>query len=801
MTGATAGALLRASVLVWALVTVPAQAAAQSPSTEPPPLQPIRVEPLPMPPGFTDLRHPVWMRDGEHIVASFQSEGQSGRQLAVMDRRGQDVRCLTCGLPQVTGPDRPFNTTQPLQVDKTFPFPDGKRVLVMSVTEPEGAAIVDIPGPPRGAPDFNYSVLECAPSLLDCQSRELKALELPGGGLSRGVQNREIRLAPDGEWMAWTQVSLNGTAMILARLVRGESTYTVTNTHVLTPQRPPEGNVDSAAWNAAAPIHELKSFTPDGEQVLFSTFRSAENFDDFELDLRTGATRRLTSETEWDEDVSRSPDGRLLALFASRGFDRMTPFSQFERPTFVDYPVFASTGRYMLKQQTGRGGGTCLLAPWLMSSRGQQGSYFGQPIEVGSNEFFPGPQGLWRPQGNAVIFAEYRISEPRAGIPDNRVAIAWLDHQPERPVGEPPPTVVPAWAPSYEDWRGYQSQQRTAVIPGRGGGTATVTLAGGTNFQEQSVEYKGYSDDGQTFIDGTERADSPFTVALSHWQADLRARGRHTGRLTANLTLSAGQGGGDLESLWDGRRYEGLPNAVKCQSNRLPQLAPRVLRARHHGRRVRVDAQILAYVPFDDTPRPVRGAEVRFGSAHTRSDRTGRARLITSPRALRPGATLSASADSFTPGSVELEGVDRACLARRAPIGPRNIGRVRLGYGRRRLQRLAVRPVRHGRHSSRFCVKGGGVVEAVLSRSGRAVLVVSTAPSHGNRGVRPGVPSGNVRAYGRRVRLGAGLFRAYPRSTRLVGIRRGRVRFVAVATPRLLSHPHALRLQLRKAGL
>jgi len=754
-----------------------------------------------MPSGFTAMRHPAWMRDGEHIVAAFESQEEPGRQLAVMDRRGQGVRCLTCGLGQVTGPDRPFNTTQPLQVGKSFPFPDGRRVLLMFVTDPEGAAIVDIPGPPRGAPDFNYAVLECAPSVLDCQSRKLMALELPGGGLSRGVQNREGRLAPDGEWMAWTQVSLEGTAMILARLVRGESTYTVSDTRVLTPPRPPEGNVDPAAWNAAAPIHELKTFTPDGKQVLFSTFRSAENFDDFEMDLRTGATRRLTSETEWDEDVSRSPNGRWLSLFASRGFDRMTPFSQFERPTFVDYPVFASTGRYMLKQQVGGGAGTCLLAPWLMSSRGQQGSYFGQPIDVGSDGFYPGPTGNWRPQGNAVMFSQYRTGEPRPGVPDHRVAIAWLDRARERRLTEPPPTVEPTWAPRYEDWEGYQSQQRTAVIRGKGGGTATVTLAGGTNFQEQSVTYEGYSDDGQTFIDGTERADSPFTVALSRWQADLRARGRHTGRLTADLTLSAGQGGGDLESVWDGRRYEGLPSATKCQSNELPRLTPRVLRAQRRGSRVRVDVQILAHVPHDSTPRAVYGAGVRFGRARAKSDRAGRARLVVSRRTVRPGAILRASADGFGSGAVGLEGVDRACLARRSPIGPRNIGRIKLGYSRRRLQRLVVKPVKRGRRSYRYCVKGGGGVQAVLSRSGRVLLVVSTAPFHGNRGVRPGVPASNVRAYARRVRLGAGLLRAYPRSSRLVGVRRGRVRFVAVATPRLLRRPHALRRQLRKAGL
>jgi hypothetical protein len=45
------------------------------------------------------------------------------------------------------------------------------------------------------------------------------------------------------------------------------------------------------------------------------------------------------------------------------------------------------------------------------------------------------------------------------------------------------------------------------------------------------------------------------------------------------------------------------------------------------------------------------------------------------------------------------------CLARRSPIGPRNVGRVRLGYTRRRLLRLPVRVVRRTRRFHRYCVR------------------------------------------------------------------------------------------------
>jgi hypothetical protein len=142
----------------------------------------------------------------------------------------------------------------------------------------------------------------------------------------------------------------------------------------------------------------------------------------------------------------------------------------------------------------------------------------------------------------------------------------------------------------------------------------------------------------------------------------------------------------------------------------------------------------------------------------------------------------------------------RRCLARRSPIGPRNIGRVRLGLTRARLRALPVKPVRTTRRAYRYCVKGGGgTVTAAFSRRGRVALIATTARGHGNRRVRPGSPARLARrAYPRRVRVARGLYRANPHSPRLFGVRGGRVRFFAVATRGLLAHPGALSRELHR---
>ena len=143
------------------------------------------------------------------------------------------------------------------------------------------------------------------------------------------------------------------------------------------------------------------------------------------------------------------------------------------------------------------------------------------------------------------------------------------------------------------------------------------------------------------------------------------------------------------------------------------------------------------------------------------------------------------------------------CLARRSPIGPHNIGRVRVGYSRRRLLQLPVKPIRKTRRAYRYCVKrSSGRVRAVFSRGGRVVFVATNARMHGNRHLRPGDSVRALRrAYPRRRGIGLGLYRVNRPSPRLIGIRRGRVRFFAVADRRLLRNRRTLKRHLRLAGL
>jgi hypothetical protein len=138
------------------------------------------------------------------------------------------------------------------------------------------------------------------------------------------------------------------------------------------------------------------------------------------------------------------------------------------------------------------------------------------------------------------------------------------------------------------------------------------------------------------------------------------------------------------------------------------------------------------------------------------------------------------------------------CLARRAGVVSRGIGRVRIGASRRTLFRRLGSPRKRRLRTARWCVSGGGSVLVAFTRGGRAALVATTARSHRARRIAPGSSAGAARrafpfsrpALGRTLRAG--------RRSRVLG---RRVRYLAVADRRLLIRRRSLASYLHLAGL
>ncbi len=185
---------------------------------------------------------------------------------------------------------------------------------------------------------------------------------------------------------------------------------------------------------------------------------------------------------------------------------------------------------------------------------------------------------------------------------------------------------------------------------------------------------------------------------------------------------------------------------------------------------------------------------------------------VTQAFAAAPGRLACAGSAGLDPSGLALRRVGassraRSCLARRSSIGSRGIGRIKLGLTPKRLgasPRLATvaAPNRTSRRY-RYCVKSSkGRVTAVFGRGTKVELVTATARSYGNRGVRPGVSLRKAKRTFRGLRrVSKTVYRGSRRSRRIIGVRKGKVRYVGVASTRALRSRRLLRTYVRRAGL
>lgn len=159
-------------------------------------------------------------------------------------------------------------------------------------------------------------------------------------------------------------------------------------------------------------------------------------------------------------------------------------------------------------------------------------------------------------------------------------------------------------------------------------------------------------------------------------------------------------------------------------------------------------------------------------------------------------------------GLVQLSSLNasRGCLGSRVSVGPRRIGRLSLGVTRRRLRaspRLApLRTPSRTRRRYRYCIKRSrGHLVAVFGRRSKVELLIATGRGYGNRGVHRGVSRRKARRAFRRMRRVTGsVYRLGPRSSRIVSIRRGKVRYVGLASKRVLRSRRLVRIYVKRAG-
>lgn len=475
----------------------------------------IRRTVVSLPPSVTEVNQCAWTRTGNALLCLASLTQREGRQVVLVRPDGSGLRCLTCAAG-VPGARRPH---------KLAVFPDRRRFLVGTlpageVNADEGASLVS-------------SVGECAPSLLDCDRIAFSPVELPAG--TGSLNDREIRLSPDGRKFVYTIVRNDGFLVLMGDLVREADRYVVRDARVLNAA----GSTTAADLARRGAFAEAKSFSDARTLIYASTEEAGSNMDVYRLDLATGQRQRVTTNGEWDEDAEDDPRGRYMSVGSTRrNFNVLRGATVIPLPPFLDQVKTVFFARFKLANLEER---RRALEAWITDDATERAGGLGKQISDLRGGWDARMPVRWSPDGTRLVF--YEVGP---GTATRLVVVRVRGLKPVAPHCLDPDsdpacrTPTPTWAPLLSEYPPLPPGVR--VVSGPAGGSATISFAGLVIGGEMRVDYRDYRTADGLVINGFEQI-SGFAYR------DMRIE------LSGEVTVSGReQGAGRARVFGEGRR-------------------------------------------------------------------------------------------------------------------------------------------------------------------------------------------------------------------------------------------------------
>ncbi|KAL0262313.1 hypothetical protein SLS55_003756 [Diplodia seriata] len=515
----------------------------------------------------TGLQSGSFLPDGNHVTATVTFVGApaapdsasiyNGSQIILVKADGSTFpngdawKCITCGVPEENTVGRSDTTDYPQT------FRDGKRMLA-------GSNIID-------CGDNHLNSTDCTPDKVHIYPIRWN-VKADGSGASGLI--RELRLHPDDAHLGFNSFSQTASGKLdqqtyFARLAFNPAPttgtplaprYDLTNVTLLFnpngPQPLTSNGTHLALDPAAITVGELRGFSGTGAEITYIGYpRESCNIDAFAVSLATGAIRRLTSHPEYTDPVAISPDDAWTVAMDTRGSGRQMFMAGMRHvPPLVDAVVASAAA------STRNNGARRFFQPYLIDAHGDRGDYFGQQINAAGN----GTDGAvndpqwngradprWAPDGTRIAYWQALAVAPACGgtnpepcrdstEPGGRTARLMLARLTAREA-RPRPEVVEAsdvvpWGTPYVPGERPPAREYpgagTYTLVGKAAGEAEVVLgenADGTALANVVVTYRGFSDDGLTFLDGRENvttANPSPTLEVVDWYSDLVQTGK-----------------------------------------------------------------------------------------------------------------------------------------------------------------------------------------------------------------------------------------------------------------------------------
>ena len=479
----------------------------------------LQVDTVPLPEGWL---HPwgTYTATGTILVGygTADNPAEPGwRNLAVVNDDGSDVRHLFSGF----APLRPRNNGMRL-----LPFADGNRVLL------------------------DDWILECEPSVDACEQATMVPLLYPAVVEDDPMAIHrwsEPIIAPDNESICWTTLHLSaGAYNVLGTLRREADRYVVDHPQLvshysaLTPDPDREGYVTVSQIRGG----EVKQFVRGGAALSLAGTTGRTLVDSVLQDLDGEGLTALTLTPGYDETTILSPDETLGNVMTTR----FSPRTNCAVVGLLPRPLAAmsAAGIAMAAYWYAVGGVREIrpgsIGPALvdLSKATTDPAYLGADLSDPEQIWVYRSPMSWHPDSTRAAWNE---SVRGTGRQQTRIrTVRLLD----RPAGSavpavPTPTDIPYARPLTAETIAPTRGQDGGRIAGKVAGYVDLHRTGGEGLLAATTTettYVGYSDDGRTFLDGTERLETAGGSATTTYEADLVRSGDDPGEMKLRLLFT-----------------------------------------------------------------------------------------------------------------------------------------------------------------------------------------------------------------------------------------------------------------------